>query len=418
MIKKINSLLLITILIFIFSCNKENDITLENSSQNKLEHRAAPTINQELADFYFVFFGFHEGREPVYIFDQGLMINALQQINIPINNSACLGCPTLDCSLHEVLYNDPAISLEIKEEINQNYIARLYDLSVDFPVEEIESNLLLDLVELSCNPYNIINPCTGNFLPFDIIRDVLINPSDPLNPNITLSTFYDELNNEDYIIEDATFSNCSYGQCIFNKIIQTNTPTNCALIEPLFDSNNFGVILHKIDSGVDRTEYNDETNVANVFINMSCTGSNERDLSLASTIIHELIHAEIMMTLFNLGLDPNNIDSFDEAWDNYQMDYMLNLQDQYNLNDMHHAVMVFVEGDDSVPGGGAVGRIAEILWELNGMQLTIEHYYHLAWGGLRYIDSQWAEDEYGTSSSYFILHQELITDNPNLSIGC
>ena len=51
------------------------------------------------------------------------------------------------------------------------------------------------------------------------------------------------------------------------------------------------------------------------------------------------------------------------------------------------------------------------------MLLTLEHYYYIAWDGLRYIDSKMAEDKYGENSKYYKLYQELIQHDP-LQLNC
>ena len=221
----------------------------------------------------------------------------------------------------------------------------------------------------------------------------------------------------DKFIEDQSFINCNYIQCIFEKILSVNEPNTCGLIDPLFDNGEFEIIL-EIDGFFDETSFDNSTGQATISLNLDCGGLAEMDLEVAATLIHEMIHAEIMMTLHNMGLDPNNMTSFSQAWDNYEVNYLTHLKDVYSLNDIHHAVMVFVDGEDPISGGGAIEWIARILWELNGKQLSVEHYFHMAWDGLRYIDSQWAEDKYGLNSHYYSLHQDLLSNNPNLSIGC
>lgn len=279
----------------------------------------------------------------------------------------------------------------------------------------------------------IIDPCSPNESSEEIIAEALnricadqrdgeglgenidsfeFNPGGPyLNPAFyDLSEFYESLSTNDYIIEDGSFLNCQYAQCIYGLILSNTESNGCALVEPLFDSENFGVRLHLTTGPVDFTTYNDELDIAEIFLVVDCTGENMTDLSLAATMIHELIHAEIIMTLFNMGLDPNNMNSFSQAWDSYQINYMTELKNVYDLNDIHHAVMLFANS--------SVERIATILWELNGMLLTKEHYYHMAWEGLRYLDDQWVDDQFGLSSSYYTLHQELLASDPGLSIGC
>lgn len=305
-------------------------------------------------------------------------------------------------------------SVQLNEEEIQ-WLLENNQIVEDILAKVENSDVIEEIIDLLFK-HNLHLPCNPGITSEAIIASVVNNDNFQNNPEV--ETFYQTLAEEDYIIEDASFMSCTYAQCIYDKILASDNPSNCKLVNPLFNDDDFGLVLHLSDKPYSYTTFDNESNMANMYISLNCNGTQENDLDIAASIIHELIHAEIMMTLFELGLNPNNLESFDDAWDNYQLDYMLNLKNTYDLNDIHHAVMVFVEGDDDVPGGGAVDRIAKILWELKGQQLTIEHYYHLAWGGLRYIDSQWAEDEYGTNSEYYNLHQELLTLNPNLSLGC
>jgi len=102
------------------------------------------------------------------------------------------------CVVQEVLNGLEAISPSTVDLMNQAYVADVYSLSASFPVADIESELLADLVYLYCSQL-VIDACTGLPISTSTITNILVNSANTSNPNTSYSDFYAELSVYDYI---------------------------------------------------------------------------------------------------------------------------------------------------------------------------------------------------------------------------
>ena len=152
-------LILLVIVFSIISCNKEDHLILDGSNLSDLEAKVAPNY-AELADDYFIFFGFYDGLEnPVYVFDQAIMVDAV--LNVQGN---CV-CPSEECQILDYLIEHQDITIEIKRQINENFVMAEYNLPSDFPIGGVTSNILEDLARYKCYPWTVED--TNDFLNID-----------------------------------------------------------------------------------------------------------------------------------------------------------------------------------------------------------------------------------------------------------
>jgi len=103
------------------------------------------------------------------------------------------------CVVQEVLNGLGTISSSAVDLMNQTYVADVYNLPASFPVADIESELLTDLVHFYCSPNSLVNACLEQPVSFIDIRDALLNTTNPSSPNTTMQGFYGELDRLDLI---------------------------------------------------------------------------------------------------------------------------------------------------------------------------------------------------------------------------
>lgn len=101
--------------------------------------------NAELADLYFIMFGFHDesGGFPDYVFPQSVMIEAINTI-INANGGYCI-CP-IPCYLQQVLNEREDIPQEIKDQLNANMVIREFDINFTSSLSEQDFNSLASLM--------------------------------------------------------------------------------------------------------------------------------------------------------------------------------------------------------------------------------------------------------------------------------
>ncbi len=131
-----------------------------------------------------------------YLTQRGLisLTNAIEDyLNDPANANTDAACV-----VQEVLNGLETISPSAVDLMNQAYVADVYSLPASFPVADIESELLADLVYLYCSQL-VIDACTGLPIPTSTITNILVNSTNPSNPNTSYSDFYAELSVYDYI---------------------------------------------------------------------------------------------------------------------------------------------------------------------------------------------------------------------------
>ena len=94
--------------------------------------------------------------------------------------------------------------------------------------------------------------------------------------------------------------------------------------------------------------------------------TNQSPIDMATTILHEGIHASILAYLHNSGVDVSLL--------NTRRLHELYALNRYGENDLHHYYMVETY----------IVPIASALRKLDGNQFPVEYYYGFAWDGLRW----------------------------------
>ena len=244
------------------------------------------------------------------------------------------------------IVNDLSIAPNRKRNLKINYLALLLDLDqIEIDALDNASNEMLD--EL----YAITECGTLTFCPTQndqneiiegIIKSLIIS-----NGSISLEEFREELEKEDWILLDNSFSSNSIINCVWQKIIESDNELMCSTINNFYGPTKFNINLYVQD-------LNGQNGVTNIlpsgnfsisididFINEACT------IEMLETILHEAIHAEIlrrqntytiaeleqmypeMMIYFN---DPNISDFQHEYMANEWFDTLLNAVKEFYPN--------------------------------------------------------------------------------------
>lgn len=314
---------------------------------------------EDLADLYFIMFGFHDesGQFPDYVFDQQIMIDAINEI-VP-QNGYCY-CPR-PCLLQSLLNDNDDIPQDAKDQMNSSYVNYSFDLDPSFPIELVESELLEDLVDFACKPNSVTDLCTGETVTIDEIRDMLINPSNPFDPNITVESFYEEFNSNDFIIPDASFTDNEKVLCVWNKIINSDNALMCSTLSNFFGNSDINLYLYVNDFGASTangfTDILDNggfsISLDEGFVNEACPAE------ILKTILHEAMHAEILRRFKVYTIAELN------AIYPVMMSY-------YNADDFHHEYMA------AEMFGDLLGAVINFY----PTQFTYEQYEAMTWSGL------------------------------------
>ncbi len=101
--------------------------------------------NTQLADLYFIMFGFHDesGQFPDYVFDQSIMIDAINSI-VNAHGGYCI-CP-IPCYLQKVLNEREDIPQSIKDQLNSNMVLSELDFNFVSSLSSDDFNSLASLM--------------------------------------------------------------------------------------------------------------------------------------------------------------------------------------------------------------------------------------------------------------------------------
>ncbi|MBK7344653.1 MAG: hypothetical protein IPJ06_17100 [Saprospiraceae bacterium] len=175
---------------------------------------------------------------------------------------------------------------------------------------------------------------------------------------------------DDIILTNSFVSN-SVANCIYKRLLNTglSNQTNlfCATFGSFLDSPDFDVYLMVGFPNAKARTYNNwpvnlpPTKSISIVIDQNYL-SEEKDILIAKTIMHESIHAELYRVIAGIGgysnLSPDNYPVIWEAYRDYK--------------DWTHSVMAELY----------IGLLAEFLWEFDNKKFSLAHYQALAWEGL------------------------------------
>jgi len=142
----------------------------------------------------------------------------------------------------------------------------------------------------------------------------------------------------------------------------------CADMDKIFDSNSYGVIFETHDAGFEGETRIRSIKDGSISISVHSADCTDSDLLFnAETLYHEGQHALFYQALIEDGLEVNSTAAIQEAWavyvsENFDIPY----QDQ-------HIAMVYIYME----------KAAIFLRELNGNQLSVDHYMKYVYDGLK-----------------------------------
>ncbi len=228
----------------------------------------------------------------------------------------------------------------------------------EFPCEQLDAQALIDQI--------LEELCAEADTPGGLDLEGLVG-------SITRDKVEAEIDKNDWINEDTSFRNCKTYKCVSDYLNANNLIHYCEDLDPLFDSELYGVTYTTHNVGADG-----ETKISNLengeitisFHTGDCNPEDTDLLKVAETLYHEGQHAAFFMELMNGGLDSTNEEAVREAWAQF-------VSENYNIpyNSQHQVMRdQYME------------KAAEFLWNLNGQNLTKEHYMYYVYVGLDWFN--------------------------------
>jgi hypothetical protein len=178
------------------------------------------------------------------------------------------------------------------------------------------------------------------------------------------------INLDDHIIIDPSFSDCEAYNCMLEHLRSNGNTHLCNMIGHIIDSDSYTIKFETgfIPGAEGATRISDLNNkeITVKFHEVDCELSNEDQLAIAETLLHESQHANFYAELIELGLEEYTSAAVKEKWIEYvQQNFDIAYADQHQA-----MVKEYMES------------AAEYLWELNDKILTPEHYMKYVWDGL------------------------------------
>ncbi len=176
------------------------------------------------------------------------------------------------------------------------------------------------------------------------------------------------LSGYDWIEEDDSFIECENYKCVFDYLMNNSTGRYCSDMDQIFDSEDYGIVYQTHNSGADGEATYRSIENGSINISLHIADCEKTDLLFnAETLYHEGTHALFYQELLIDGLETNSTEAIQEAWAIYASE---NFDIPYQSQ---HIAMVYEYMD----------KAAEFLWELNGMQLSKDHYMKYVYDGLK-----------------------------------